>query len=74
LRTPKRGGAGAGAFYRTRLRPAAAAEAALLLHFACALVWCGTTGLWAALPFLLVFFTGFLYNGIFTFLPARRTV
>jgi cellulose synthase/poly-beta-1,6-N-acetylglucosamine synthase-like glycosyltransferase len=74
VRTPKRGDAGSGAFYRTRLRPAAAAEAALLVYFALALVWCGATGLWAALPFLLVFFTGFLYNGIFTFLPARRTV
>ena len=49
IRTPKRGDAGSGAFYFTRLRPAAAAEAALLLYFALALVWCATTRLWAAL-------------------------
>ena len=74
VRTPKRGGATSGAFYRTRLRPSAAAEAALLVYFAYALVWCVASGFWAALPFLVVFFTGFLYNGLFLFWPLRRTV
>jgi cellulose synthase/poly-beta-1,6-N-acetylglucosamine synthase-like glycosyltransferase len=74
LRTPKRGGARSGTFYRTSLRPVAAAAAALLLYFAFALLWCGATGLWAALPFLLVFFAGFLYNAVFSCWPARRTV
>lgn len=72
VRTPKRGSARPEFPYRTRLRPVAAAEGALLAYFAVALVWCAAARLWAAVPFVLVFFTGFLYNGVLSLLPARR--
>ncbi len=45
------------------------AEAALALYFAGALVWAATSGFLAALPFLLVFFTGFLYGTLFSLGP-----
>jgi cellulose synthase/poly-beta-1,6-N-acetylglucosamine synthase-like glycosyltransferase len=71
-RTPKRGRARPASPYRTRLRPAAAAEGALLVYFAVALAWCAAARLWAAVPFVLVFFTGFLYNAVLSFWPTRR--
>ena len=76
IRTPKRGGAGAtrGAarlLYRTRWRPAAIAESALTLYFALAIAGCILERAWISIPFLLIFFTGFLYGSVFSFLPPR---
>ena len=74
LRTPKRGEASAvGArVYRRRPRLALVAEAALALYFGGALVWAAMSGFLAALPFLLVFFTGFLYGTLFSLAPFLR--
>ncbi len=70
LRTPKRGRATRG-FYRSPVRPALAAEAALALYFAGSLAWAVSLGLWAALPFLMVFFSGFFYGTLLSLLPGR---
>jgi hypothetical protein len=73
LRTPKKGRAGVAAarLYRRAPRLVVGAEIALLVYFALALFWCVTAGAWAALPFLLVFFSGFFYGVLFTLMPSR---
>lgn len=74
VRTPKRGSGSAGslgAFYRTGWRPASLAESALTLYFGAAIVACVLNGAWLSVPFLMIFFTGFLYGSLFSILPAR---
>ncbi|MEO6325336.1 MAG: glycosyltransferase family 2 protein [Thermoanaerobaculia bacterium] len=77
FRTPKRGGAILGdrarrALYRTRWRPAALAESALTIYFALAILGCVLEKAWVSIPFLVIFFTGFLYGSVFSVLPAPR--
>lgn len=72
VRTPKLGGSGAAGArrYRTPLRPVFLAEAALAGYFALALVWVVARGAWEALPFLFIFFSGFVYGTLYSVLPA----
>lgn len=73
VRTPKHGGVRGAArrAYRLPGRLVGLAEAALALYFGGALLWCASARVWVAVPFLLVFFNGFLYARLFAFARPR---
>lgn len=71
-RTPKRGDARGARVYRRRAPLSIWAEAALAVYFAIAVFAALRMGLWAGVPFLLLFLSGFAYGVTLSLLPARR--
>ena len=63
VRTPKRGDVAGGAGYRAALRGLPGIELVLAAWFAWALVHAVQVGMWGSLPFLLLFFSGFIWVG-----------
>lgn len=73
-RTPKRGARGDTRVYRRGLPLSTLAEGALALYFALAVAGAICMRLWAALPFLLLFLSGFTYGVTLSLLPPRRII
>jgi cellulose synthase/poly-beta-1,6-N-acetylglucosamine synthase-like glycosyltransferase len=71
-RTPKRGAAPRSSrFYASAARPALLAEAAMVVYFGCAITASVLDRQWAAIPFLAIFFGGFLTGTFHSLRPAR---
>ncbi len=72
VRTPKRGAAPAGVRYRAALRGWPGVELLLAAWFAPALVTAVRSGSWESLPFLLLFFSGFVWVGCLSLREGAR--
>jgi cellulose synthase/poly-beta-1,6-N-acetylglucosamine synthase-like glycosyltransferase len=72
VRTPKRGESGGAPQYSARLRGLPGLEVLLALWFAWGIAAALSLGLWGALPFLLLFFSGFAWVGVLSIADWRR--